>query len=187
MAAGEPYSGRKAVSAQPLTPSSAPAPRPRLLFRGLRLRGAVDCCHVRGELQHATGRLGYRAGLGESTGRGGGSGSVAAGVLRLAAYASTGQVGREWLWSQGWWLTEWIVCSCPVEVLKQICHGVATCKAAVVLRALFRLLPAFAPYRCCARAARGGDTWRRLARPTRQPRTAAHTCLCVQRASERTR
>ncbi|GFR40812.1 hypothetical protein Agub_g1432, partial [Astrephomene gubernaculifera] len=51
----------------------------RLLFRGLRVKGAVDVGPTRAELLPATGRPAYR-------------GPLAANVQRIAAYVSTGQV-----------------------------------------------------------------------------------------------
>ncbi|EFJ41699.1 hypothetical protein VOLCADRAFT_98288 [Volvox carteri f. nagariensis] len=51
----------------------------RMLFRGLRIKGAVDCARVKAELVPATGRLSYR-------------GALAHNVQRIAAYVSTGQV-----------------------------------------------------------------------------------------------
>ncbi|KAG2433525.1 hypothetical protein HYH02_012643 [Chlamydomonas schloesseri] len=58
----------------------------RCLFRGLRVRGAVDVARVKAELLPATGRLAYR-------------GALASNVGRIAAYVSAGQVvctGRAW-------------------------------------------------------------------------------------------
>lgn len=53
----------------------------RCLFRGLRVRGAVDVARVKAELLPATGRLAYR-------------GALAGNVGRMAAFVSVGQVRR---------------------------------------------------------------------------------------------
>ncbi|GIL42590.1 hypothetical protein Vafri_567, partial [Volvox africanus] len=51
----------------------------RMLFRGLRIKGAVDCAKVKAELLPATGQLSYRGNLSQN-------------LQRIAAYVSTGQV-----------------------------------------------------------------------------------------------
>ncbi|GIM12082.1 hypothetical protein Vretimale_15512 [Volvox reticuliferus] len=62
----------------------------RMLFRGLRIKGAVDCATVKAELVPATGQLNYRGNLSQN-------------VQRIAAYVSTGQVCMEkgLGWSRG--------------------------------------------------------------------------------------
>ncbi|GLI69213.1 hypothetical protein VaNZ11_013786 [Volvox africanus] len=51
----------------------------RMLFRGLRIKGAVDCAKVKAELLPTTGQLNYR-------------GNLIQNLQRIAAYVSTGQV-----------------------------------------------------------------------------------------------
>ncbi|KXZ56032.1 hypothetical protein GPECTOR_2g1584 [Gonium pectorale] len=78
--------GGEAASGRHMADDGADPDPSRLVFRGLRIKAAVDCGSVRSDLQPSTGRMTYRGGLGGA-------------VQRIIAHITTGQVvctSRAW-------------------------------------------------------------------------------------------